>query len=378
MHKDSLLGDIHNRGMVQVIYKLVDSKKEGFTEKYIDQYSSYCSKFIQESVSKRQQLLVSSCLPIRCKAVHYCTNNPLMRKIFSLAQCSSTTADRLRIRNHFGKFRAIFLVYVLFLLHIPASIDSSILSRTRMLGTHKEVQKELLKYGLSSSHGLPIDEDGTIETSRHLEYLELLKTKDRLSSSKQQGTSTVHDFSVAAGPSSSNYGFGAAKDPPSQGKSDGHNVGIGGGNSAISPTFIQDVDATSDNGDESNAQEKRILKPGPNDVLLGRGKQYQDHSGNVQLVQMVERYRRRYHASTSNIEKTCINQLIVQMIHEKNGRFLERDKSSALAAKTNTPEMNKKNKKGTDNKNVSNDESVWVEVSNDKAWAKVSRYFRQW
>ena len=112
LHKDSSLGDIHNRGMVQVIYKLVDNNKEGFTKQDIDQYSSYCSQFLQESVSKRQQLLVSSCLPIRCKAVHYCSNNPLMRKIFSLAQCSSTTADRLRIRNHFGKFSRHVLIFL--------------------------------------------------------------------------------------------------------------------------------------------------------------------------------------------------------------------------------------------------------------------------
>ena len=243
-----------------------------------------------------------------------------------------------------------------------------------MLGTHKEVQQELLKYGLSSSFGLPIDDDGTIEISRHLEYVELLKTKDRISSLKQQGKTTVHSFSVAAGSSGSNYDFGAAKDPPSQGKNDGHNVAIGGDDSAIMPTSIQDVDATSGTGDESNGQEKRILKPGPNDVLLGRGKQYQDHSGNVQLVKLVERYRRRYHASTSNIDKTCINQLIVQMIHEKNGRFLERDKSAEAATGTTPPP-----KRGRgDNKNASNEDSFWVEVSNDKAWAKVSRYFRQW
>ena len=89
---------VQHRGMVQVIYKLVDNETTPILD---DTYVSFCNQFLEETVSKEP--FVSS-LPIRRRAIHYCFNSPLMGKIFSLAQCSSTTYERLRIRNHFGTF----------------------------------------------------------------------------------------------------------------------------------------------------------------------------------------------------------------------------------------------------------------------------------
>ena len=95
-----------------------------------------------------------------------------------------------------------------------------------------------------------------------------------------------------------------------------------------------------------------VESPKTNDVLLGRGKQYLSHPGNMYLDQLVDQYRGRYFdTNTSHFEKTAIIQMTVQLIHDKKGRFLERNNKAAP--------------------------NVWIEVSDDTAWAKVSRRFRK-
>ena len=301
-------------------------------------------------------------------------------------------------------------------------------------GTHKEVQNDLSKYGISSmsssnnsnptvggGRGLPIDENGTLETSLHSSYLEQLTRQDysELSFQQQQSPSVVAAaaavtslLTVAAGISTSRPDDGSVTGsggmpgvpkvttPIHGGKSQNEDKAnkVSTPKTTNSNASIEDTQYHEHNDidDSATAVEKRIYKPGPDDVLLGRGKQYQDHSGNVQLVKLVERYRRSYHASTNNVDKTCINQLIVQMIHEKGGKFLERNKTtggsggSSKSKKTSTTAgggggetmsntvQGRQTGDGDGRSSKKSGDNFWVEVTNDKAWAKVSRYFRQW
>ena len=62
--------------------------------------------------------------------------------------------------------------------------------------------------------------------------------------------------------------------------------------------------------------------PQPNDVLFGRGRNVQDHPGNLRLHQLIEENRSRYE-NAPKWEKTVIASEIVAIIKEENGRFLK-------------------------------------------------------
>lgn len=90
---------------------------------------------------------------------------------------------------------------------------------------------------------------------------------------------------------------------------------------------------------------QRILIPGTCDVLLGRGKPLQKHSGNLRYHLIVESFQDRYETA-SKLEKTNISKEIVEEIKRSGGRFLKQDKCG------------------------------WVEIDDDDARYKVSHTFR--
>ncbi|CAJ1944447.1 unnamed protein product [Cylindrotheca closterium] len=90
---------------------------------------------------------------------------------------------------------------------------------------------------------------------------------------------------------------------------------------------------------------KFIAFPGPNDVLVGRGKLCQNHIGSVRYRSLVEKYKDRYDRS-SNFDKTAIAFMIIKIVKESTGRFLKEDSEG------------------------------WIEVDDNKARAKTSHLFR--
>jgi hypothetical protein len=70
--------------------------------------------------------------------------------------------------------------------------------------------------------------------------------------------------------------------------------------------------------------QKCIDFPGPNDVLLGRGRPYQEYTGNQRLAALVEGQREQYQQAADRFEKTCISLDVVKTIQETQGRFLQR------------------------------------------------------
>jgi hypothetical protein len=69
---------------------------------------------------------------------------------------------------------------------------------------------------------------------------------------------------------------------------------------------------------------KRIHYPLPHDVLLGRGRPYQEYAGNQRLAMVVELHRGKYQQAAKRFEKTCTSLDVVKSIQESNGRFLHR------------------------------------------------------
>ena len=76
--------------------------------------------------------------------------------------------------------------------------------------------------------------------------------------------------------------------------------------------------------DELNDGVDRILLPLKYDVLLGRGKPLQKHSGNLNYHYIVESYHERYEAAPKGV-KSELAMEIVKQIHAQGGRFLKQD-----------------------------------------------------
>ena len=65
--------------------------------------------------------------------------------------------------------------------------------------------------------------------------------------------------------------------------------------------------------------------PNPNDVLLGRGKPFRDHTGNVRLRHIVEQYREEYDSKEVPGQKAEMAEVVIKIIgnSEPAGRFLK-------------------------------------------------------
>lgn len=68
----------------------------------------------------------------------------------------------------------------------------------------------------------------------------------------------------------------------------------------------------------------RINVPGSRDVLLGRGKLTQEHTGNLRFRHIVENHREMYE-NARKLEKTRLASKIVVILQQTGGRFLKRD-----------------------------------------------------
>lgn len=106
---------------------------------------------------------------------------------------------------------------------------------------------------------------------------------------------------------------------------------------------------------ERVASSNYIECPSQYDILLGRGKPYQDFPGNVRLHQLVELQRAAYD-KMNKAGKTAAVLAIVHDIQELGGRFLKR---------------------ATDGNQSDDDQSAsWIEVDFVQAHRKVSNCFQ--
>jgi hypothetical protein len=88
-----------------------------------------------------------------------------------------------------------------------------------------------------------------------------------------------------------------------------------------------------------------IELPLASDVLLGKGKPIQEHTGNLRLHAIVEEYLSQYRSS-SRPEKTALATEVVRAVKSASGRFLSKESG------------------------------IWIEVDENVAREKVSNIFR--
>jgi hypothetical protein len=94
--------------------------------------------------------------------------------------------------------------------------------------------------------------------------------------------------------------------------------------------------------------EGRIDHPRSADVVLGRGRPFQEFPGNVRLAFLIEQQRQVYQA-LDRLNKTALSLEIVKLVKNTGGRFLKR---------------------------CEDDIGGWIEVADDVARDKVSHGFR--
>jgi hypothetical protein len=64
-----------------------------------------------------------------------------------------------------------------------------------------------------------------------------------------------------------------------------------------------------------------VIRPNPNDVLLGRGKPFQNWAGNQNMLNLIDSYRKRYHEAERAYKHRIIED-VLRTIRGSGGRFL--------------------------------------------------------
>jgi len=70
----------------------------------------------------------------------------------------------------------------------------------------------------------------------------------------------------------------------------------------------------------------RVDFPTNNDILLGKGRPFSKHPGNIYLKSLIDLNVQTYHLARSKAEKVKLAYKVVQDVHVRGGRFLVRDK----------------------------------------------------
>jgi hypothetical protein len=98
-----------------------------------------------------------------------------------------------------------------------------------------------------------------------------------------------------------------------------------GTGTATTTTAITSIDSTGVTGDGTTAPNsigERITVPGPYDVLLGRGRNLQNHPGNKRFRSLIDRHLDRYEVADKQ-DKTILAYTIIRIVQEMDGRFLK-------------------------------------------------------
>jgi hypothetical protein len=99
------------------------------------------------------------------------------------------------------------------------------------------------------------------------------------------------------------------------GEDDGYTAAGGGGNQ---------------HGAAAGVARAVIIEPNENDVILGRGRAFDTHPGNVMFQVLVMQHTDRYNSVESKLLKTQIANFVVQEVCNSNGRFLRMNRETGL------------------------------------------------
>ena len=235
-------------------------------------------------------------LPFRMVGFHICYDDPKVRPLINLCLMGMGKDTRLRFRAHYG--------------------------------SPMESKYALMQFGVPI-HTVPWDEDGP-----------LTQPGNKINSPKKnEGTTTNDDDTKESPPKTLKeyipWSLSERRRIEQQEREKREQLERG-------KALSDDTDSSSTN----------VIFPYPleRDVLLGRGRPYQEWPGNVHLVKLVDEVRDQYLEATDRFDKTLLTMDIVAKVQADGGRFLQRLDGTKV--------------KG------------WQQVPNDVARDKVSHTFR--
>lgn len=238
-------------------------------------------------------------LPVRMEAVHLCHDSQtLWGPIFSVFKYVVCLFLRMRIREHFGP--------------------------------HSECLFKLQTFGIPIHNCFPtIRGQGQIDKETHVRFWE---KRCRLELFRKQERQKV----ISNVPPQIDLPLSGSMDTP------GAEAVI---QRAQTPTILS-VEATlsvqqstRSNEEESAKQDEKvneskarvvpqssILVPGIHDVLLGRGKGFYQHKGNIRFRHWIDSRSSEYDEASSSAEKKRITREVIKLVREGGGRFLKDDR----------------------------------------------------
>lgn len=169
----------------------------------------------------------------------------------------------------------------------------------------RALEEEELKLSAALSRGGSLGIGGALDYRNHLNFL----SSGMYAAAGQAGPNPEAAATLAVKQSAQNNNVEAS--PRADKKSPSLNV--------LAPR-VGPASEKSDSDEDIPKDEKR---PGPYDVICGRGRGNFRHSGNRRMLRMFWDCKARYNAATKT-EKTMIGRMILQDITKKGGRFLKR------------------------------------------------------
>ena len=210
-------------------------------------------------------------LPYRVVALHYCYDKVGLQPAMALLRMVGSNL-RCRFREHYGAVL--------------------------------ECQYGLMKFGVAPGI-IPVDNEGNYRLDDFHNFFAMIKQKEEEEAIKEEsggeGGSDSEDVEVAT-------------------------VGLSAASTSTSSSVVLD-DTQKPEGQKPKKKHKYIV-PTTLDVLMGRGRPYQDHKGNMYLSRLVDLHRDEYNES-SRFDKTRISWTLVNIIKERGGRFLKKSNTNA-------------------------------------------------
>lgn len=232
-------------------------------------------------------------LPVRMSAVHLCHDTPsVWSPIFAVFKYVVTLFMRLRIREH--------------------------------CGTTPDCLLSLQTFGIPNCFPLQVTESGNIRVlaEEHTRFWNKRRTFERLRQKRVKNTQP----SPAAAVSSQN--------PLAQQQQQREVPSL----PSVTPSSLVEMDNT--------IPLTPISTPARNDVLLGRGKGFYQHTGNIRFRNWIESRFQQYDQAKTSAQKKQITMEVMDLVRKDGGRFLRDEKCG------------------------------WVEVHDDTARQKVAHVFR--